>query len=155
MGERRDGSRDDDDDPIIELLASYNELNGSVVEELDEEPSPLEFMRYVARNTPFVVRRAASGWTACQTWNVEYLQHVLEHETVNVAVTPQGSGPTIPPLPFLQFLDLEFGIVADRKLGNRLSLATLTRPPISTKPVGWSSPSRGRRINGSSVSFST
>ncbi|MFX9552042.1 hypothetical protein ABTO49_20850, partial [Acinetobacter baumannii] len=53
-------------DPLEELLKTYNELNAAVVDELDEEPSPLEFLRYVARNTPFVVRGAASGWEACQ-----------------------------------------------------------------------------------------
>ncbi|KAK7910853.1 hypothetical protein PG985_013334 [Apiospora marii] len=47
-------------DPIAELITTYNELNSSVVEELAEEPSPLEFMRYVARNTPFVVRGRGS-----------------------------------------------------------------------------------------------
>lgn len=77
-------------DPIAELLTTYNELNSFVIEELDEEPSPLEFMRYVFKNTPFVVRRAAAGWRACQTWTAQYLEDALAHEAVNVAVTPKG-----------------------------------------------------------------
>lgn len=77
-------------DPIAELLTTYNELNLPLVEELDQEPSPLEFMRYVSRNTPFVVRKGASQWTATKTWTVGYLRHFLQQLTVNVAVTPKG-----------------------------------------------------------------
>ena len=78
------------DDPIAELIVTYNELNSSIIEELDEEPSALEFMRFVARNTPFVVRGAASGWKATQTWTAKSLEEHLQNETVNVAVTPAG-----------------------------------------------------------------
>lgn len=78
------------DDPVAELLETYHELNGSVVEELGEEPSPLEFMRFVARNRPFVVRRGAANWTATKTWTSSYLRDFLNDQTVNVAVTPKG-----------------------------------------------------------------
>ncbi|KAK4153122.1 cupin-like domain-containing protein [Chaetomidium leptoderma] len=78
-------------DPIAELITNYNELNSSVIEELDEEPSALEFMRFVARNTPFVVRGAAADWQATRTWTVDYLKDVLGDEPVNVAVTPRGN----------------------------------------------------------------
>ncbi|KAK8041314.1 hypothetical protein PG994_014321 [Apiospora phragmitis] len=78
-------------DPIAELITTYHELNSSVVEELAEEPSPLEFMRYVARNTPFVVRGGARDWQATKTWNVEYLTQFLRDHSVNVAVTPLGN----------------------------------------------------------------
>jgi jumonji domain-containing protein 7 len=78
------------EDPIAELITNYNELNGSIIEELDEEPSPLEFMRFVARNTPFVVRGAAADWKATKTWTVDYLKEFLGDEPVNVAVTPAG-----------------------------------------------------------------
>jgi len=77
-------------DPTAELITTYNDLNSSAITELDEEPSPLEFMRYVARNTPFVVRGAASGWKATQTWSARFLAEHLADETVNVAVTPAG-----------------------------------------------------------------
>lgn len=79
------------DSSIVELLTTYNELNPSCIEELDEEPSPLEFMRYVARNTPFVVRRGAREWTATQTWDAAYLRSTLAGSKVNVAVTPLGN----------------------------------------------------------------
>lgn len=85
-------------DPIAELITNYNELNGSIIEELDEEPSPLEFMRFVARNTPFVVRGAAADWEATRTWNVQFLKDFLGDEPVNVAVTPAGYV-ALPPLP--------------------------------------------------------
>lgn len=77
-------------DPITELINTYNDLNSCVIEVLDEEPSPLEFMRYVARNTPFVVRGAAADWKALQTWNAGHLREALGHLSVNVAVTPAG-----------------------------------------------------------------
>ncbi|KAI5461073.1 putative phospholipase [Mariannaea sp. PMI_226] len=77
--------------PLAELISTYNELNSHIVEELTEEPSPLEFMRYVARNTPFVVRGGALSWKACQEWNSAYLLKVLRDQSVNVAVTPFGN----------------------------------------------------------------
>lgn len=77
-------------DPVVELLDNYHELNSSDIQELDAEPSPLEFMRYVARNTPFVVRKGAANWTATQNWTASYLRTCLQDQTVNVAVTPKG-----------------------------------------------------------------
>jgi jumonji domain-containing protein 7 len=77
-------------DPISELITTHNELNSSVVDKLREEPSPLEFMRYVSRNTPFVVKRGAAAWPAVKRWSVPYLKETLAGQTVNVAVTPKG-----------------------------------------------------------------
>ena len=77
-------------DPIIELLTTYSELNLSTTDELTEVPSALEFMRYVARNRPFVVRGGALDWRATKTWSVETLKELLEGQSVNVAVTPEG-----------------------------------------------------------------
>ncbi|KAI0122957.1 phospholipase A2 [Xylariales sp. AK1849] len=84
-------------DPIAELINSFNELNPSTIEELDEEPSPLEFMRFVAKNTPFVVRGGASDWTATKTWSAESFLKALQGHQVNVAVTPSGNAdaPTV------------------------------------------------------------
>ncbi|KAK6216239.1 hypothetical protein LQW54_003813 [Pestalotiopsis sp. IQ-011] len=79
------------EDKVRELIVSYNELNSSAVEELFEEPSPLEFMRFVARNTPFVVRGGARDWPAARQWNVKYLREALRGHRVNVAVTPYGN----------------------------------------------------------------
>lgn len=87
-------------DEIETLLTTYNELNSSAIETLHEEPSPLEFMRYVARNTPFVVRGAASNWKASQKWSADYLRTALHDTSVNVAVTPYGySSPVLPSHP--------------------------------------------------------
>lgn len=77
-------------DAIEDLLGTYNELNGRVVEELSQEPSPLEFMRFVARNTPFIVRGGASSWKASREWNSAYLLSALKDQRVNVAITPFG-----------------------------------------------------------------
>ncbi|RDW94805.1 putative phospholipase a2 protein [Coleophoma crateriformis] len=79
-------------DPIAELLISYDELNSPHVDVLDEVPSALEFLRYVARNRPFVVRGGASDWKATRTWNVSTLKGLLKDEKVNVALTPKGHG---------------------------------------------------------------
>ncbi|EFX06012.1 phospholipase a2 [Grosmannia clavigera kw1407] len=113
-------------DPLAELISSYFELNGSAIDELldpDEdvdgsiyadqqpylghgpgpgpgaEPSPLEFMRYVARNTPFVARGAASLWPAVTTWSASFLRDALASHSVNVAVTPRGNADAPTPGP--------------------------------------------------------
>ena len=78
------------DDPVAELITSFNELNPAIVEELHEEPSPLEFMRYVATNTPFVIRGGAADWTATQHWSADYLLQCLKGQNFNIAVTPFG-----------------------------------------------------------------
>ena len=77
-------------DPLSNLIKTYHELNASVVEELTEEPTPLEFSRYVARNRPFVVRKAAANWDAVRQWNAAYLRDAMQELSVNVAVTPLG-----------------------------------------------------------------
>ena len=77
-------------DPIADLISMYHELNAAVVDELAEEPSGLEFMRYVARNRPFVVRGAASGWTAVRQWNATHLREAMQDSQVQAAITPCG-----------------------------------------------------------------
>ena len=76
---------------INEYISSYQEFNGTTVDELQNEPSPLEFLRYCAKNRPFVVRGGASKWSAVQSWNAEYLKQALGKQLVNVAITPHGS----------------------------------------------------------------
>lgn len=78
------------DEALRELIVTYNELNASTVEELEDEPSPLEFMRFVSRNTPFVVRQGAATWTAVKEWTPDSLKSVMSGQRVNVAVTPHG-----------------------------------------------------------------
>ncbi len=78
------------DEALVEMLAAYHELNGAQADELDEVPSPLEFMRYVAKKQPFVVRQAASKWPAVRLWNAEYLKRVVGNALVKVAITPSG-----------------------------------------------------------------
>lgn len=75
---------------ISNLITTYHELNASVIDQLDEEPSPLTFFRYVAKNRPFVVRQAATEWKAYNEWNAGYLRKKMEGESVKVAVTPLG-----------------------------------------------------------------
>jgi peptidyl-lysine (3S)-dioxygenase / protease len=75
---------------IASAISTYQELNASVIDELEEEPSPLEFMRYVARNRPFVVRKAAVDWPAVIKWKGKYLRDIMADEQVNVAITPYG-----------------------------------------------------------------
>ncbi|KAF4507602.1 hypothetical protein G6O67_004082 [Ophiocordyceps sinensis] len=85
---------------LEELITTFNELNGLTVQELNEEPTPLEFMRFVARNSPFVVRGGASSWKAVHKWDAAYLRAAMRDHSVNVAVTPEGNAdsPTFSPL---------------------------------------------------------
>ncbi|MCJ1417636.1 hypothetical protein MMC32_003980 [Xylographa parallela] len=80
---------------LQDLVTTYHELNGEHVDELDEEPSALEFMRYVARNRPFVVRKGASKWPAVQHWNYRYLVDRMKDSIVNVAITPYGNADAV------------------------------------------------------------
>ena len=77
-------------DPISELITNYHELNGSAVAIVPGSISALEFMRYVARNRPFVLRGGASEWEATRTWNISSLKELLKGQSVNVAVTAEG-----------------------------------------------------------------
>jgi jumonji domain-containing protein 7 len=77
-------------DPLEELIISYNELNTTVIQELDSEPSPLEFMRFVAANKPFVARGVALQWPAVQSWTPSILMDIMGDRRVNVAITPNG-----------------------------------------------------------------
>ena len=79
------------DTALAELVSSFHDFNGNVINELMQEPSPLEFMRFIARNTPFVIRRGAANWNATQRWNATYLKSSMKGRTVNVAVTPKGN----------------------------------------------------------------
>ena len=56
-------------------------------------------MRYVARNRPFVIRYGAKDWKACKTWNAAYLKEVMDGQTVNVSLTPQGNADSVITLP--------------------------------------------------------
>ncbi|VDB87963.1 Bgt-3379 [Blumeria graminis f. sp. tritici] len=77
-------------DPVATLLKDYHELNPGWVEIRTTTPTPLEFMRFVARNRPFVVRGGAADWQATREWSVARLKALLQGQTVEVAVTPNG-----------------------------------------------------------------
>ena len=76
---------------VRELISAYQDLNPPNVDELKEEPSALEFMRYVTRNRPFVLRKGAKEWKACRKWNDQYLRKSMEGFAVNIAITPSGN----------------------------------------------------------------
>jgi jumonji domain-containing protein 7 len=75
---------------LTSFLETYHSLNLSTITTLTSTPSPLEFMRYVAQNTPFVIRGGASDWSAVQKWNVGYLKGIMGEGKVQVAITPFG-----------------------------------------------------------------
>lgn len=77
-------------DPIVNLIQTYHELNPHVVDELHTEPDPLTFLRYVWKNRPFIVREGVSSFTAVKKWDSQYLRQVMKDKKVNVAVTPKG-----------------------------------------------------------------
>lgn len=77
------------------LLENYRDLNPSTTDILLETPTALEFMRYVARNRPFVVRGGAAEWRATRDWDVEYLKDRMGNARINVAITPSGNADSI------------------------------------------------------------
>lgn len=78
------------DSALEDLIQTYHDLNIPFIDELSSEPSPLEFMRNVAKNRPFVVRKGASSWPAMRLWNINYLKEIMKDVLVNVANTPYG-----------------------------------------------------------------
>ncbi|KAF2643973.1 Clavaminate synthase-like protein [Massarina eburnea CBS 473.64] len=81
------------------LITTYHSLNPPTITELSEDPSPLEFMRHVSLNRPFIIRNGARDWKALQRWNANYLCTVMEGQTVNVATTPLGNADSVIHLP--------------------------------------------------------
>ncbi|KAI9698721.1 MAG: hypothetical protein M1836_003831 [Candelina mexicana] len=80
---------------VSDLLTTYNDLNSSSIDILTSEPSPLEFMRYVSKNRPFVIRGGASNWPATKKWNAEYLVRAMEGNKIQVAITPCGNADSV------------------------------------------------------------
>jgi jumonji domain-containing protein 7 len=87
------------------LLENYHDINSQTVTELKREPTPLEFMRFVSRNQPFVIRRSphsnegALFQKALERWNVKYLKEKMAGQKVTVAITPSGNADSVVPLP--------------------------------------------------------
>ena len=77
-----------------EMLVTYHELNGGI-DILHECPSPLEFMRYVAKNRPFMVRAGCSAWPAMRRWDVSRFRTTLTDTPIKVAITPYGLVPSM------------------------------------------------------------
>lgn len=92
-------SSSNDNDPIANLIETYHSLNATLIDELDSEPSALDFLRYVAANRPFVVRKAATDWKAVQRWNASYLKATMGDEQVRIAVTPLGNADAVVDVP--------------------------------------------------------
>lgn len=94
-----DGMAPSTNTALRRMLDTYVELNTDTIEELDEEPSALEFMRYVAANRPFVIRLGAKDWNASRRWTAEYLREVVGDSLVNVAITPNGRADAVVQMP--------------------------------------------------------
>ena len=77
-------------DCTVELLEDYSQVNSPHIDVLHEQPSPLSFLRYVAKNRPFVLRGGCSHWPAVQKWSVPYLLEAMGNAEVDVAETPLG-----------------------------------------------------------------
>ena len=81
---------DDIQRAIANATETYHDLNANIVDELAEVPSPLEFLRFVHKNRPFIVRNAATEWDAYAKWDADYLRKVTGNQHVQVAITPYG-----------------------------------------------------------------
>jgi jumonji domain-containing protein 7 len=86
---------------MLELLDNYHDINSQSVTELLLEPTPLEFMRFVSRNQPFIVRNNSNPtWRRiCKTWTPSYLSQKLFNTNVTVALTPKGNADAVVQLP--------------------------------------------------------
>ncbi|KAL5119668.1 hypothetical protein ACEQ8H_002514 [Pleosporales sp. CAS-2024a] len=84
-------------DALKELLDNYHDINSQTVTELEQEPTPLEFMRYVARNQPFVIRNNANKdfGPITQRWTPSYICQKLGSTKVTVALTPAGNADAV------------------------------------------------------------
>lgn len=78
-------------DSINTLLQDFYELNPPHIEVLTDHPSPLEFMRFVSLNRPFIIRSGARNWEATRCWNIPVLKQLLKGQSINVAITPHGN----------------------------------------------------------------
>ncbi|KAH5599369.1 tRNA wybutosine-synthesis-related protein 4 [Parastagonospora nodorum] len=88
-------------DAIIELLDNYHDINSQYITELPKEPTPLEFMRFVSRNQPFIVRSTPDPTFRhiSKTWTPSYLSQKLADTPVTVALTPKGNADAVVHLP--------------------------------------------------------
>ena len=73
-----------------EMLEAYSETNNDYIDLLSEEPTPLDFMRYVAKNRPFIVKQGCSTWPAVRKWNIDYMLQKMGDAKVDIAQTPYG-----------------------------------------------------------------
>lgn len=79
------------DDATKNMIVSHQELNGDIDELYEASISPLDFLRYVYKNRPFVLRKGCSSWPAIQRWSSSYLNEVIGDTRVKIAITPRGS----------------------------------------------------------------
>ena len=76
---------------IAELIRNYFEINSDDIVVLLDEPSPLLFMKHVARNRPFLFKGGCSRWEAFRKWDTQYMAKLLGDTSVEIAETPSGS----------------------------------------------------------------
>ncbi|KAL9101160.1 MAG: hypothetical protein Q9163_003562 [Psora crenata] len=79
------------DSPMRELIQTYHSVNPSTIDEYFTEPTPVQFLRYVAKNRPFVIRGGCHGWAAVQKWDLKYLREAMGDREVDIAETPYGN----------------------------------------------------------------
>lgn len=86
---------------IVELLDNYHDINPQTVTQLNQEPTPLEFMRFVSRNQPFVIRNNSNHTfrRISKLWTAKYLSTKMADSQVRVAITPAGNADAVVQLP--------------------------------------------------------
>lgn len=77
---------------LEQLCRESRELHvPSTVQELDEAPSGIKFLReFISSNTPVVIRNGAESWPAMDKWTRDYLKLKLKDKKVTVAYSPTG-----------------------------------------------------------------
>ena len=73
-----------------ELIDAYHSTNSTSIDVLLANPTAIQFLGYLAKNRPFVVRGSCRDWPAVQKWDVRYLTKMMGDTEIEVAETPCG-----------------------------------------------------------------
>ncbi|GAA96585.1 uncharacterized protein L969DRAFT_50506 [Mixia osmundae IAM 14324] len=112
---------------LLAFIADYRENNGNSVDELEHQPTALEFMRQVGQNRPLVIRRSCTPLK--RTWSEQYLADKLGDTPVPIAITPDGRADSI--------VNGRFTLPATEEMTMRDFLSSLRKPADAHEPVRY------------------
>ena len=83
------------------------DLHPTCVDELHASPSALDFLRYVGKNQPFVVRNNPLDSRASQLWSPSYLCQQMGERPLSIACSPSGNADALFDGMFVQPAELQ------------------------------------------------